>query len=157
MGHLIRKDPGPLSFQRSVNEIQLKMMSALKHSGVPNRIRPRNHLLPVLPYRVARVLPSPRIPPPLRPGIGNHGTGAGNYLVQPDRDSKPARESHRTPNYQSEFRLRVQTTSSALRCQQILTCDRNRDQLQIRKSHEIAGIKPCRRTQHDSETENLSK
>ena len=137
-------------------KLKLKMMSDLKHSGVQKRTRPRNHLLPVLPYRVARVLPSPRIPPPLRPGTENYGTGAGNYLVQPDRDSKPARESHRTPKYQSEFRLRVQTTSSALRCQQILTCHRNREKLQIRKSHEIAEIKPCRRNQNNSKFENLT-
>jgi hypothetical protein len=78
-------------------KLKLKMMSKMNHPGVPKRTRPRNHLLPVLTYPVSRVLPSPPIPPPPRPGTEDHGTGAGNYLVQPERDSKPARESHRKP------------------------------------------------------------
>ena len=90
------------------------MISKMIPPRVPTRTRPRNPLLPVLTYPVCRFNPSPPIPPPPRHGAEGHGTGVRNNLIQPERGSKPARDSHRKPKSRYGVRVRDGKISPAL-------------------------------------------
>ena len=91
-----------------------QLISKMIPPRVPTRTRPRNPLLPVLTYPVCRFRPSPPIPPPPRHGAEGHGTGVRHYLIQPERGSKPARDSHRKPKSRYGVRVRDGKISPAL-------------------------------------------